>query len=172
MNNGSQTIRAMALLTFLLMGIGLASCAGGANNAPAADPATATPEAPAGVLAAREAILDFMREGAMECVPPEQAGWTVSPAPNPPAGYEVYRFHSGECAMTITATQEMSDDMVYHVALGDGVTGFCWQAIANDRGQVLLTGKAAQTDPTYGNPAKRFCEENGYTFEVVTLDSG
>jgi putative hemolysin len=108
----------------------------------------------------------------MECVPPKQAGWTVSAVPNPPTGYEVYRFQSGGCAITITATQEMSDDMVYHVALGDGVTGFCWQAIANDHGQVLLTGNAAQTDPTYGNPAQSFCEQNGYTYEVVTLETG
>lgn len=172
MSKGNQISHALALLSALLLGITLAACGGGAESALATDAATATPEAPAGVLAARDAVLSFMREGAMECVPPEQAGWTVSDVANPPAGYNVYRFQSGGCAMTITATEEVSDDMVYHVALGDGVTGFCWQAIANARGQVLLTGNAAQTDPTYGNPAQSYCEQNGHTFEVVTLDSG
>ena len=38
--------------------------------------------------------------------------------------------------------------------------------------QILLTGNAAQTDPTLGNPAQAHCEERGYTYEVVTRAGG
>lgn len=62
--------------------------------------------------------------------------------------------------------------MHYHVALGDGPTGFCWQAVVDATGQILLTGNAAQTDPTLGNPARAYCEARGYTFEVVTRKGG
>jgi putative hemolysin len=165
--------RLAVLLAVALLAAAVAGCGGG-TEPPAGDmtPVMDAGDVPAGVLSAREAVLDFLRQGANECVPPEQAGWTLDDVPNPPEGYDVWRFLSGGCAMTITAAEEPVEAPIYHVALGDGPTGFCWQAVVDDRGQILLTGNAAQSDPTLGNPAQAYCEQQGYTFEVVTLGSG
>ena len=174
MFKGSQLFsRAGGILALVALCAALAACGGTTEpEAAAAIPTSAVAEVPAGVMKARESVLDFLRQGANECVPAEQAGWTHEDIPNPPAGYDVYRFLSGGCAMTITVAEEAGDDPIYHVALGDGPTGFCWQAVVNGKGQILLTGNAAQTDPTLGNPAQNYCEQQGYTFEVVTLGSG
>lgn len=158
-------ILAIALLALPACGTESETAAGDVETPPAED-------IPAGVINARESVLDFLRQGANECVPPVQAGWTPDEVVNPPDGYDVYRFLSGGCAMTITVASKATDDPTYHVALGDGATGFCWQSVVDAQGQILLTGNAAQTDETLGNPAKAYCEQQGYTFEVVTLGSG
>ncbi len=166
MYRGSQQLRWMAALVVILLAAILVGCQQPVE--PTAE-ATAVGEAiPAGVLSAREAVLEFLREGANECVPPKQAAWRGEVSADPSAGFDVYRFYSGECAMTITTAQESSADAIYHVALGDGATGFCWQSVVDGRGQILLTGNAAQTDPTFGNPAKNYCEQTGHTYEVVS----
>ena len=163
-------VRLFLLCGFLTLALWLPGCAGAATET-----ATAVPTenaAPEGVLQAREAVLTLLRQGANECVPPKQAGWSVEAEPEPPAGYDVYRFQSGGCRMTITVPQVVGETELYHVALGDGPTGFCWQAVVDANGQVLLTGNDAQTDPTLGNPAKAFCEARGYTYEVITRAGG
>jgi len=162
------------IVAILAMVILATAACGGATEPAAVDvaPTGAADDVPAGVMQAREAVLKFLRQGANECVPPEQAGWTLDDIPNPPDGYNVWRFLSGGCAMTITTAHEPAAEPIYHVALGDGPTGFCWQAVVDGRGQILLTGSAAQSDPTLGNPAQNYCEQQGYTFEVVTLGSG
>ena len=119
--------------------------------------------APEGVLRSREAVLAFLRDGAAECVPAKQAKWTVEREAEAPQGFDVYRFLSSGCTMTITVPQS-SEVTRYHVALGDGPTGFCWQAVVDAQGQVVLTGNEAQTDATLGNPALAYCEEHGYTY--------
>lgn len=162
-------------LSRLIVWVGLLGGLFGCSTAavePAAESAPPTVTAPEGVLRAREAVLAFLRDGANECVPPKQAGWTMEPEAAPPAGYEVYRFESGGCMMTVTTALDPGEDVIYHVALGDGPTGFCWQSIVDANGRILLTGNDAQTDPTFGNPAKNYCEANGYTFEVVTRPGG
>lgn len=135
-------------------------------------PTAASGNAPEGVLMARDAVLEQLRDGVNECVPPKQAAWTQDEVPNPPDGYDVYRFLSGGCAMTITTTTETSEDQVYHVALGDAATGFCWQAVVDNHGRVILTGAEAQTNPVIGNPAKNYCEAQGYVFDMVQLPTG
>lgn len=174
MMRGIKPIRSCAtLLAVAILAAAGAGCGGGAEPAAVnATPAATAESVPAGVLNAREAVLDFLRQGANECVPPKQAGWRLDDVPNPPDGFDVWRFLSGGCAMTITAAEAPTDAPIYHVALGDGPTGFCWQAVVDDRGQILLTGNDAQSDPTLGNPAQAYCEQQGYTFEVVALDSG
>ena len=173
MNYGSHPIRPVAVALVAALLFMLAACGGAAEPAASTTtPADPAGEVPAGVLRAREAVLDYLRAGANECVPPKQAGWTLEEVANPPAGYDVYRFLSGGCAMTITTAAESTAAPVYHVALGDGPTGFCWQAVVDEQGRIVLTGSEAQTDPTLGNPAKSYCEQQGYTFEVVTLKSG
>lgn len=158
-------------LTILLSAVvWLAGCATADTPSEAVTPAADL--VPQGVMQAREAVLAFLREGANECVPPKQAGWTMEAEAEPPAGYDVYRFESGGCRMTITTPRAAEEAVLYHVALGDSPTGFCWQAVVDANGQVILTGNAAQTDPTLGNPAKTFCEARGYTYEVVTREGG
>jgi putative hemolysin len=159
------------LIIFLGLIIALGGCSQAATEPTAATTPTPIP-APAGVMMAREAVLAFLREGANECVPPKQAGWTMQTEDDPPAGYEVYRFESGGCMMAITVATDPEEQGHYHVALGDGPTGFCWQAVVDATGQILLTGNAAQTDPTFGNPAQAYCEARGYSFEVVTRAGG
>lgn len=172
MKRGSHYLRIFAaILAVLLLGTAMTAC-GGAPEPPAVASTAPVDDAPAGVLRARDSVLDYLRDGANECVPPKQAGWTADDVANPPDGYDVYRFLSGGCALTITTAAESPAEPVYHVALGDGATGFCWQAVVDDHGQILLTGSAAQTDPTLGNPARNYCQAQGFTFEMVTLASG
>ena len=159
------------LIIFLGLIIALGGCQQTAVEPMAATTPTVIP-APEGVMMAREAVLAFLRDGANECVPPKQAVWTMAPEADPPAGYDVYRFESGCCMMTSTVAANPVDETHYHVALGDGPTGFCWQAVVDATGQILLTGNAAQTDPTLGNPARAYCEARGYTYEVVTRAGG
>ncbi len=154
-----------------LLALAGAGCGGAAE--PAAEALPGDPIAPAGVVQARDAVLDFLRQGANECIPPQQAGWSTTAEAQPPAGFDVYRFASTGCLMTITVAEDVDEAAaVYHVALGDGPTGFCWQAVVGPNGRILLTGSDAQTDPTLGNPAAAYCQERGYTFEVVTLPVG
>jgi len=173
MNARGSFFKAIAILAIAVFVVTLAAC--GETETPPTAISTNQVEVediPAGVLDAREAVLEFLRDGANECVPPRQASWTADAIASPPAGYDVYRFHSGNCAMTITLSEEVTDDQVYHVALGDGATGFCWQAVVDQRGQILLTGNAAQSDPSIGNPAQLYCEQEGHTFEVFTSEAG
>lgn len=165
--------RMVTTVGFVILMLAASACAG--NSEPAAagfTPTAPADAAPEGVLRAREAVLTFLRDGNNECVPPKQAGWIQNEVPNPPDGYNVYRFLSGGCAITITTTTEPAEEEVYHVALGDGPTGFCWQAVVDDRGRIILTGNEAQTDSSIGNPAKNYCEAQGYTFAMVELPSG
>ncbi len=174
MLRGTPLLRRLADLLAICI-IVLAATACGSSAEPAANGFTPTAPAddvPDGVLMAREAVLEQLRDGVNECVPPKQASWNLDVVPNPPDGYDVYRFLSGGCAITITTTTETKEDQVYHVALGDGATGFCWQAVVDNRGRIILAGSEAQTDPTIGNPAKNYCEAQGFTFEMITLPSG
>lgn len=174
MIGGSHTYRQLAwLMAAVALLIGAVACGGAAEPAAGGFTPTAPADnAPEGVLMAREAVLEHLRDGVNECVPPKQATWSQDEVPNPPAGYDVYRFLSGGCAITITTSTEATEDQVYHVALGDGATGFCWQAVVDSRGRVILAGSEAQTDPVIGNPAKNYCEAQGYVFEMVELPSG
>ena len=167
-----STLITLGRLIFVLsLFVALGGCSPRAAE-PTAEMEPTAVAAPEGVMTAREAVLEFLRDGANECVPPRQAGWTLQTETDPPAGYDVYRFASGGCMMTITVATDPGDQVHYHVALGDGPTGFCWQAVVDATGQILLTGNAAQTDPTLGNPAQAHCEERGYTYEVVTRAGG
>lgn len=169
--NTSMT-RPVALLALLVLMFVMAAGCASETTEPAAVAAPTESAVPDGVLQARESVLAFLRQGANECVPPKQAGWTAEADPQPPPGYDVYRFQSGGCMMTITVPLASAEDIHYHVALGDGPTGFCWQAVVDARGQILLTGNDAQTDVTLGNPARTYCEDQGYTYQVITRPGG
>lgn len=169
-------MRGSKLVTFMLLcslsAVMIVAC-GTESSTVEATAAVATPTTPPGVERARTAVLDLLRQGANECVPPAIAGWSEPDVEAAvPAGYIVHRFQSDSCAITVTVAEGQLDTGPYHVALGEGASGFCWQAIVDDQGVVLKTGVEAQTDPILGNPAKAFCEAQGYTFEIVTLSSG
>jgi putative hemolysin len=150
----------------------------GCNSSASEPVATAVAEnaltAPAEVITVRDAVLDFLRDGANECVPPEGVIWrTSSGGEQTPAGYELYRFTSGDdCTITVSYPLENQADSLYHVALGHGGTGFCWQALVNENGQVIKTGEAANSDPEIGNPARIYCEAQGHQYEIVTQPGG
>ncbi|MBX3056613.1 MAG: DUF333 domain-containing protein [Anaerolineae bacterium] len=165
-------VLAMALVV-LLVGL-LMGCAG---NVAEPEVTAVTPEtitAPAEVVVVRDAVLGFLRQGANECVPPAGAIWQTSTGgEQTPAGYALYRFTTGDnCTVTISYLLENKAEPLYHVALGHGATGFCWQALVDGRGRVVKTGLAANTDPDMGNPAAIYCEAQGYTFEVVSQPTG
>lgn len=176
--NRETFVRRLGLSFAMLLMLAAAACrpALSGDADPTADAALAATavavDVPAGVLQAREAVLEFMRTSANECVPPAGAAWRVEKDADAPAGYDVYRFRSEGCTMTITRPETETTGMHYHVALGDGPTGFCWQAVVDSRGKVVMTGNAAQTDPTLGNPAETYCTQQGYTFQVVELETG
>lgn len=158
----------MALLWWLV-GCGAEAAAPAATAVP-----TETVTAPADVITVRKAVLDFLREGANECVPPVGTVWrTSSGGEQTPAGFALYRFTTGDdCTVTISYPLANEANPLYHVALGHGATGFCWQALVDGQGHVIKTGVAANTDPAMGNPAAIYCEAQGYVFEVVTQPNG
>ena len=176
MATGNDTQRLIFIFALLVAALSLGGCSTQAAE-PAFEPApTILPEGatiPEGVMEARETVLAYLRDGANECVPPEIASWTATDrSASAPAGFAVYQFKSGGCTMTITTPAASEEAPIYHVALGDGVSGFCWQSVVDDKGNIVLTGEAAQTDHQLGNPAKSYCESQGYTFEVRTLANG
>ena len=133
-----------------------------------------TVTAPGEVILVRDAVLDFLRDGANECVPPAGITWQTSKGgKQTPAGYALYRFTTSDhCTIAISYLLSKASEPVYHVALGHGATGFCWQALVDGQGRILETGKTANTDPVMGNPAQIYCETQGYRFEVETKPSG
>ena len=160
-----KTIRYFVFLLAALLTSLTAGCAAPADiiTIPLADSSP-----PASVERARETVLDFLRTGANECVPPKGVLWqTMTPIAQPPAGFDVYRFKADACTMTISYPQPAEEGTIYHVALNDQ-TGFCWQATVDSHGQVVDTGKTAGIDPGPNNPAAVFCQGEGYRYEVRT----
>lgn len=159
----------MGLMVLLVVGVGC-----GAAAAPAEPTVTPTPgiEVPPAVTAARDAVLDYLREGANECVPQVGVRWTASRGgESTPVGYDVYRFKADSCTITITYPQGAAEDY-YHVALGDGLSGFCWQAVVDGRGQIVRVGSAAASETGPGNPSAEYCAAEGYTYEIITRADG
>ncbi len=151
----------------ILIALTLVGCGG----APAVDleAADATPavDIPADVLGAREAVLDFLRDGANECVPAENAPWQArAGGEEAPEGFGLYYFTSDGCAMTVSYPLPASEDTVYHVSIGDQTTGYCWQATVSAAGKILQTGSAAEPGDVPENPAAVYCREQGYQYEV------
>lgn len=168
-----KTIRVLVLVVgFGLLVAGLMACNATAET-PAVEPTVLAVVPPPGMVTARDGVLGFLRTSANQCVPPEGAGWRAEPGgANTPDGYEVFRFYSDECVMTVSHPLAGEHAAVYHVAIGDTLTGFCWQAIVDAKGQVVATGMEAQAIPGLGNPAAQYCEEQGYTFDIINRDSG
>ena len=127
-------------------------------------------EVPAQVTAARQAVLDFMRDGANECVPPAGVNWKAS-AMTAPDGFSVIQFNAEACEITVTYALN-AEENGYHVALHDSTSGVCWQAVVDEDGRIVRTGKAAETEPGIGNAAAIYCEAQGYTYEIRDGEDG
>jgi len=160
-----------ALLALLL--ILLPACA------PAQPPTpTATPDldanTPPQIVTVRAAAVDYLREGARCFVPARLSLYhpIVDGPYTVPDGYDVYRFQAENCIVTITAEQQPADAPLFHVAIGDQDTGYCLQAIVSENGQVLHTGSEAAMARNPGNFAAQYCEEKGYSYEIIVREDG
>ena len=156
----------LSLSLFLLLTTGCEQVA----EEPVVEAATEV-EVPVPVAAAHESVLAFLRTSANHCVPPEGAQWKVSDrTAATPAGFGAYRFTADNC--TITVSYPAAGTTAYHVALNNAVTGFCWQAVVDEQGQILRTGVAADIEDAAGNPAATYCYQQGHTYEIRTLENG
>lgn len=167
-------IRHCLLITLLFLAAGcIQTTAEPAAELATVPPALAGTGATADVIAAREAALNFLRTSANECVPPEGVRWQAAEiGAEAPAGFGVYRFTAEDCIITVSYLLNSSADTLYHVALGDSVTGFCWQAVVDADGHVVKTGAAAVSETDQGNPSAIYCTEQGYTYLVQPQANG
>lgn len=163
----------LTLLPILVLAVALGSCATAPPPAPTATPG---PDAatPADIVAVRTAAVDYLREGARCFVPGRLALFRpISDGTyTTPAGYDVYRFQAENCLVTVTAQSPRPSEPLYHVAIGDQDTGYCLQAIVSPNGTVLHTGTTAADARTPGNFSATYCEEQGYTYDIVARDDG
>jgi putative hemolysin len=160
---------ALVLLAALTI---LAGCVGldESNVEPMAVPQVEV-QTPPHVLAARRSVLNFLREGANECVPPRGVVWESLPGAAV-EGFDVYRFGSEGCQMTVSYSLPETAETLYHVTLHNGETGFCWQANVNDAGSVVNTGLEAGMLPELANAAAAYCKDQGYTYTVADQSDG
>lgn len=153
------------LLLFLVNG-----CTQGSNENSATQEPMAQSEVPANILAAQDAVLEFVREGAIICVPPEGAGWRSEPG-RAPEGFDVYRFHSGGCFMSVSYAPA-AEEPVYHVAIHNDEIGFCYQAYVDDAGHIVSTGTVAELTPELADASAAYCREQGYQYELREQPDG
>jgi len=173
MPNPNRSYRFLWLMALTL--ILVAGCAPATVESPTPPPPTTEPEieVPEGVLAARDAVLDFMHEGAILCVPPENVHWRPSLGDGTvPAGFTVYNFNAEQCEITVTYPEQVSDGTVYHVGLHNDATGCCWQALVDDGGHIIVTGDEAGIIDDPNNPVAAYCTAEGYRYEVRVNEEG
>ncbi len=160
------------MLLLPLLAAALAGCAAAPTAAPAPSPAPG-PEVPAEVLAAQEAVLDFLHEGAATISPRQDAPWQVSEGgPDLPAGFAYYFFTSGSAVMTVSYPEPAGTGTIYHVSIGDTITSLCWQANVDSGGQIVETGTPSELSLGEQNPAALYCQDQGYRYEIREQQAG
>jgi putative hemolysin len=155
----------------LLLLITLSGCADSAEESLPTVAAPAEMEAPPAVVAAQDVVLRFLRTSANQMVPPEGAAWQAGLG-NAPAGFDVYRFTTGDAMMTVSYPRDGQADTVYHVTVSDLSTGFCWQANVSAGGEVLQTGREAEMLPELQNAAAAYCQQQGFTYAIRADEDG
>ncbi len=166
--NRESTQWALLLLIILLASAGCSQAAQEMEPTASALPALrATDQA----LAARRAVLDFLRDGANECVPPAGVNWQTS-AGAAPDGFEVFLFESEGCFMSVANPYPSNRATNYHVALHNGVTGFCWQAQVDSEGKVVATGTRAEMPQPLAEAAAAYCLEQGFEHTIKEQADG
>ncbi|MEJ2751944.1 MAG: DUF333 domain-containing protein [Candidatus Promineifilaceae bacterium] len=163
------------LIILVFLGLLLAGCARfageGTPPVPTAEPQDEGSPTPPEVLAARRAVLNFLRTSANECVPPPGVIWEELPG-TAPDGFDVYRYDSEDCRMTISYPLPQEVETLYHVTLHNAVSGFCWQANVDAGGSVVATGVEAGMLPELSNAAAAYCTEEGYTYQEAEQSDG
>jgi putative hemolysin len=164
---------ALIWIASLLLLFMLAGCV--APEPPAPTP-TPNPDAatPAEIVTVRTAAVEYMREGARCFVPARLSLYkpVVDGPYNEPDAYDVYRFESENCIVTVTTEHDAPAEPLYHVTIGDQDTGYCLQAIVSETGQVLHSGSSAAMADNPGNFSAQFCKEQGYSYEIVQRADG
>jgi putative hemolysin len=163
--------RAQYVILLLMVPFIFSGCADPELAAQPEPTAAPGPRAPDYTLAARRAVLGFLRDGANECVPPAGVSWKTSLGAAP-EGYEVYLFESEGCFMSVASSLPVANETNYHVALHNGVTGFCYQAHVDAGGQVVATGSRAEMPGPLADAAAVYCVEQGYEHEVREQPDG
>ena len=139
-----------------------------AQPAPSASPGVRATD---NALAARRAVLNFLRDGANECVPPTGVSWETSLGAGP-QDYDVYLFESEGCFISVANPLPADSETVYHVALHNGVTGFCWQALVDAQGEVVASGTRAEMPQPLADAAAAYCVEQGHEYGVKEQADG
>jgi putative hemolysin len=163
---------AWLVFALLLVFLSVGGCTGDVEDIATEPTPTSEPEIPAGVIQARESALNFLREGVNCIIPPEGVLWHTGAADDEiTVGASVYRFTTGDCAMTVSAPDPLPETPVYYVALRNADSDFCWQAFVDAAGHVTATSYE-QIEPEFVNPAEAFCERQGGVFELRTREDG
>jgi hypothetical protein len=122
-----------ALLSLLLVVL-VASVVGCGSSAAPDIPAPA--EAPAEVIAARDAAVVFVR-GNFDQAPEESASWTEeSLTPEGVVGGSEWQYTAGDWAVKVSYGVVAPEWTVYHVAVTNESTGFEWEGRVDGSGRV------------------------------------
>ena len=162
-----QVYHPLLVLTFVSFLL-LAAC--GETVVETAPTATPTPEAPAGVVTARDAVHAFLIDAAIITVPPDGVPWHAQQGPAP-SGFSVYRFDAEGCTMTVSF-DSLVEEPSYYVTVSNQPIGFCWQAEVNRFGRLTETGEAAVMMPELVQAAADYCLGQGYEYAVEEQPDG
>jgi putative hemolysin len=161
----------LIILFFAATGF-LSACGEGEAAATAVPDTPAVVTVPDEVIMVREAALDYLREIAAIVVPGTDVPWQISQrAPEYFDGTEVFLFRTDEYLLTISYPTSADENIIYYTALRNRTLDFCWQAFIDANGNVETTDYQ-ELEPELVNPARVFCEENGYTYELRTREDG
>ncbi|MCB9134540.1 MAG: DUF333 domain-containing protein [Anaerolineales bacterium] len=152
------------LLVAVFIVWGITACSSGASVPTPTPSAIPEPEISSSVIDARDAVLDFMREGAIISVPNKSAPWHANLGPTT-EGFEVYQFSGNNVLLSVSYPLKETTDMVYHVTLTNLDIGLCWQANTDSKGHIIATGIEASMFPELITAAADFCQAQGYQYD-------
>lgn len=152
------------LLFAVFIAWGIAACRPAAAAPISTPTAIPEPEISSSVIAARDAVLDFMREGAIISVPNENAPWHANLGPAA-EGFEVYQFSGNNVLLSVSYPLEETSDMFYHVTLTNLDIGLCWQANTDPKGHIIATGIDASMFPELITASSDYCQAQGFQYD-------
>lgn len=92
---------------------------------------------PEDVLAARDAVLEYLSERFPEDGPQEHLIWTgTDVTPVGLVGAAHFQFESGAWLAYVVKPVTAPDQIVYHVSVNNPATGFIWKGMVTGQGQV------------------------------------
>lgn len=127
-------------------------------------------EIPDEVMVIRESALEHLRTIAQIMVPPEGAPWQSATNDDfAETGTSVYLFSAEDDKLSVSYPSPATEDTLFYVALRNASLDFCWQAFIDADGEIQSSGYDV-VEPGLTNPSALYCEEQGYTFEIVTRE--